>query len=206
LLMIGLASRLGRLSVRTGPRLPMSTGILLTGVGLGLLAFLHPGDTYALHVLPGVIVFGLGLALTVPPLTNTAISAIPDSEAGVASGVNDEAARVAALLGVAVTGLVFATVFRIALEKPDPFVDPERAQLLQLARDQPSGALELAVPQRLRSTLLPELRSASINAYRGAMGAGVLIAVAGALVAFLGIQNPKSARSPGRAAPDKLGR
>jgi predicted MFS family arabinose efflux permease len=107
LLMIFLASRLGRWSSRIGPRLPMSIGILLTGAGLGLLALVRPTDAYFLRVLPGVLVFGLGLALTVPPLTNTAISSASDSEAGTASGVNDEVARVAALLGVAVCGLAY---------------------------------------------------------------------------------------------------
>jgi EmrB/QacA subfamily drug resistance transporter len=198
LLMIALASRLGRLAVRTGPRLPMTVGILLTGVGLGLLAFLHPGDSYLLHVLPGVVVFGVGLALTVPPLTNTAVSAVPDSQAGVASGVNDEAARVAALIGVAIVGLVFATAFRMSLEKPNPAADLERARVIQLARDQPSGALQIAMPPRLRPQLLPELRSASVNAYRGGMGAGVLIALAGALVAFLGISNQAAPRQVAR--------
>jgi Na+/melibiose symporter-like transporter len=149
LLMITLASRLGRLAVRTGPRLPMTAGILLAGAGLGLLAFLQPGDSYVIHVLPGVVVFGLGLALTVPPLTNTAVSAVPDSQAGIASGVNDAAARVAALLGVAITGLVFATVLRMSLDKANP----------------------------------------SVYAYRSAMAAGVLIAMAGALVAFVGTRN-----------------
>jgi EmrB/QacA subfamily drug resistance transporter len=148
LFMIGLASRSGRLAARTGPRLPMTVGILLTGAGLGLLAFLKPGDSYLAHVLPGIVLFGLGLVLTVPPLTNTAVSSVPDSQTGIASGVNDEAARVAALLGVAVIGLVFAE-FRV-------------------------------------------LQAASINAYQAAMMAGVVIAVMGALVAFLGIRNPRS--------------
>ncbi len=116
---------------------------------------------------------------------------------------DDEAARVAALLGVAVVGLAFATVFRMSLEKPGQALDPERARVIQLARNQPSGALEIPMPQSLRRQLLPEVRSASINAYRGAMGAGVLIALAGALVAFVGIQNPTTAQLPGRAAPDK---
>jgi len=199
LLMITLASRLGRLAARTGPRLPMTAGLLLTGMGLGLLAFLQPGDSYQFHVLPGVILFGVGLAMTVPPLTNTAVSAVPDAQAGLASGVNDEAARVAALLGVAVVGLAFATVFRVSLETPNPAVDPERASVIKLARDQPSAALEIPVPQHLRPQVLPELRLASINAYRGAMGAGVLVALAGALVAYMGIRNATTARSPGRA-------
>src|SRR5260370_1987771 len=140
LLMIALASRLGRLAVRTGPRLPMSVGILLTAVGLGLLAFVEPGDSYFLHVLPGVVCFGLGLALTVPPLTNTAVSAVPDSQAGIASGVNDEAARVAALLGVAIVGVGFATAFCMSLEKTNPAVDLERGRVIQLARRQPHAA------------------------------------------------------------------
>jgi predicted MFS family arabinose efflux permease len=108
LLMIFLASRLGRLTTRTGPRLPMAFGMALTAAALALLALLRPGDIYLLGVLPGVVLFGLGLALTVPPLTNTAISSVPDSRAGVASGVNDAAARVAALLGVAVCGSALA--------------------------------------------------------------------------------------------------
>jgi Na+/melibiose symporter-like transporter len=109
LLMIFLASRLGRLAAKTGPRWPMSLGMLLTATGIGLLALVRPGDVYAIHVLPGVLIFGVGLALTVPPLTNTAISAVADSQAGIASGVNDEAARVAALLGVGVVGLAYGT-------------------------------------------------------------------------------------------------
>jgi EmrB/QacA subfamily drug resistance transporter len=162
LLMLTLASRLGRVAARTGPRVPMTAGILLTGVGIGLLAFLQPGDSYVIHVLPGVVVFGLGLALTVPPLTNTAVSSVPDSQAGIASGVNDAAARVAALLGVAITGLVFATVLRMSLDKPNP----------------------------------------SVYAYRGAMAAGVLIAMAGALVAFLGIATEAKIDQPALKPPN----
>jgi MFS family permease len=194
LLMIALASRFGRMAERVGPRLPMAFGILLTGVGLGLLAFLQPGDSYVLHVMPGIVVFGLGLALTVPPLTNTAVSSVPDSQAGIASGVNDLAARVAALLGVAVCGLVFAEVFRSWLDMAHISLGQDAATALQLARDRPTSALEIPLPTRLRAELLPVLQSSSINAYRAAMGTGVVIAVAGALVAFLGVRNPPSSR------------
>jgi MFS family permease len=194
LFMIGLAWRLGRLAARTGPRLPMTIGLLLTGAGLGLLAFLKPGDSYFAHVLPGIVVFGFGLALTVPPLTNTAISSVPDSQTGIASGVNDLAARVAALLGVAVTGLVFAEVFRSWLDVAHPNLGPAAAAVIQLARDRPTSALEISLTGRLQAELLPLLQSSSINAYRAAMGTGVVIAVAGALVAFLGIRDPHPAR------------
>jgi hypothetical protein len=151
-------------------------------------------------VFPGIVVFGLGLALAVPPLTNTAVSSVPDSQAGIASGVNDQAARVAALLGVAVCGLVFAEVFRMWLDMSHG-LDPAAATVLQLARDRPTSALEIPLTARLRSEVLPVLQTSSINAYRAAMGTGVLIAVTGALVAFLGIRTPDRARSVG-AAPE----
>jgi EmrB/QacA subfamily drug resistance transporter len=194
LFMIGLASRLGRLAARTGPRLPMTIGILLTGAGLGLLAFLKPGDSYVAHVLPGIVVFGFGLALTVPPLTNTAVGSVPDSQTGIASGVNDLAARVAALLGVAVIGLVFAEAFRSWLDMAHPNLGPAATTVIQLARDRPTSALEIRLNGRLQANLLPLLQASSINAYRATMGAGVGIAVAGALVAFLGIRDPHPAR------------
>jgi EmrB/QacA subfamily drug resistance transporter len=196
LFMIGLASRLGRLSVRTGPRLPMTIGILLTGAGLGLLAFLKPGDSYVAHVLPGIVVFGFGLALTVPPLTNTAISSVPDSQAGIASGVNDLAARVAALLGVAVIGLVFAEVFRSWLDTAHISLAHDAATVIQLARERPTSALEIPIPTRLRDELLPVLQSSSINAYRATMGAGVVIAIIGALLSFVGVRNPTTKHLP----------
>lgn len=198
LLMIFLASRLGRLAGRTGPRLPMSAGILLTGVGLAALAFVSPGDSYFLHVLPGVLVFGFGLALAVPPLTTTAVSAVPDSQAGIASGINDEVARVAALLGVAVCGLIFAATFQGSLARPDPSRDPQGAHVIELARERPTSAVEIPIAPSLRDRLLPELRGASVDAYRLAMFAGALIALAGALTAFLGVRtetSPPTART-----------
>jgi predicted MFS family arabinose efflux permease len=194
LLMIALASRFGRMAERTGPRLPMAFGIFLTGIGLGLLAFLQPGDSYVFHVLPGIVVFGLGLALTVPPLTNTAVSAVPDSQSGVASGVNDLAARVAALLGVAVIGLVFAEVFRGSLDMMHVSLGHDAAAAIRLARDRPTSALEIQLPANLRAEVLPVLTRTTITAYRAAMGTGVVIAVAGALVAFLGVRNPNANR------------
>jgi EmrB/QacA subfamily drug resistance transporter len=194
LFMIGLASRLGRLAVRTGPRLPMTIGILLTGAGLGLLTFLKPGDSYLAHVLPGIVVFGFGLALTVPPLTNTAISSVPDTQSGIASGVNDLAARVAALLGVAIVGLVFAEVFRSGLDMAHLTLSHDALTLIHVARERPTSALEIPLPTPFRAELQPIIQGSTITAYRATMGAGVVIAIAGGLVAFLGVRNPPSDR------------
>ena len=100
-LMLFLASKGGELASRIGPRLPMTLGPVVCGVGTVLLAGVGAGSTYWLGVLPGITVFGLGLVLLVAPLTATVLAAAPDRYAGVASGVNNAVARAGSLLAVA---------------------------------------------------------------------------------------------------------
>jgi EmrB/QacA subfamily drug resistance transporter len=92
----------GALGQRAGPRLPMTVGPLIAAVGLALMARIVPGVRYLGAVLPAVVVFGIGLAITVAPLTAAVLSAVPDTYAGTASGVNNAIARLAGLLAVAV--------------------------------------------------------------------------------------------------------
>jgi EmrB/QacA subfamily drug resistance transporter len=105
LLMLVLSARAGALSERIGPRMPMTAGPLVCAVGLLLLARIGPNASYLRDVLPGVLVLGLGLSLTVAPLTATALGSVEDRYAGVASGVNNAVARAAGLLAVAVLPL-----------------------------------------------------------------------------------------------------
>jgi EmrB/QacA subfamily drug resistance transporter len=93
---------IGGLAQRTGPRIPMTIGPIVAASGVALMARIVPGTTYLAAVLPAVIVFGLGLAITVAPLTSAVLSAVPDSYSGTASGVNNAVSRVAGLLAVAV--------------------------------------------------------------------------------------------------------
>jgi EmrB/QacA subfamily drug resistance transporter len=104
-LMLLLSPRAGALSQRIGPRIPMTVGPLVCAGGLLLLAPVGAGTSYARGVLPGVVVLGLGLSLTVAPLTAAALGALDDRRAGVASGVNNAVARAAGLLAVAVLPL-----------------------------------------------------------------------------------------------------
>ena len=106
LLLLVLSSRAGGLGTRIGPRLPMTVGPLVCAGSVALLARLGPHAPYVSAVLPGVVGLGLGLALTVAPLTSVALSAAPDHLAGTASGVNNAVARIAGLLAVAVLPLV----------------------------------------------------------------------------------------------------
>jgi MFS family permease len=92
----------GALAERTGPRLPMAIGPLIAAGGLALMARITPGASYLDAVLPAVAVFGVGLAITVAPLTAAVLAAVPDNHAGTASGANNAIARIAGLLAVAV--------------------------------------------------------------------------------------------------------
>ena len=100
-IMLTLSARSGALAQRIGPRLPMTVGPLIIAAGLVLLSFVGPGDHYATSVLPAMVVFGLGLAATVAPLTSAVLAAVDDHHLGVGSGVNNAFARVAGLLSVA---------------------------------------------------------------------------------------------------------
>jgi len=101
-----LSPRMGALGQRIGPRLPMTIGPLILAVGVALLSRINPGGTYAVAVLPGVLVTAVGLSVTVAPLTAAVFASVPDEQAGVASGVNNAVARVAGLLAVAVLPVV----------------------------------------------------------------------------------------------------
>jgi hypothetical protein len=99
--MLLLAARGGALAARIGPRLPMTAGPLVMAAGTLLLARVGPDVAYATDVLPGLTIFGLGLALMVAPLTATVLASAPDEHAGIASGVNNAVARSGSLLAVA---------------------------------------------------------------------------------------------------------
>ena len=99
--MLLLASRGGALATRIGPRLPMTVGPLVMAAGTLLLLRVGERPSYALDVLPGLVVFGLGLSLMVAPLTATVLAAAPDENAGIASGINNAVARAGSLLAVA---------------------------------------------------------------------------------------------------------
>jgi EmrB/QacA subfamily drug resistance transporter len=100
-LMLALSPRSGALSARIGPRLQMSVGPLMVAGGLFMLVRIDSGGSYLLEVLPAVLVFGLGLATTVAPLTATALSSAPAERTGLASAVNNTVARTGSLLAVA---------------------------------------------------------------------------------------------------------
>jgi EmrB/QacA subfamily drug resistance transporter len=103
LLLLLLSPRAGALSARIGPRLPMIIGPVVAAVGIALTARIdRHHHSYLVDVLPGILVFGLGMSFLVAPLTSTVMASAPRNDVGLASGVNNAVARSAALLAVAV--------------------------------------------------------------------------------------------------------
>jgi EmrB/QacA subfamily drug resistance transporter len=111
LILFVLSPRWGRLASGAGPRLPMTLGPIVGGLGLLLLLRVGSGADYASEVLPAILVFGLGLSATVAPLTATVLDSVEERHVGIASGVNNGVSRVAGLLSIAVLGAVVSARF-----------------------------------------------------------------------------------------------
>jgi EmrB/QacA subfamily drug resistance transporter len=118
-LMLLFSARAGALAQRIGARLPLTLGPLIIAAGLLLMLRLDESSSYLTGVLPGVLVFGIGLTLVVAPVTATVLAAADSRHSGIASGVNNAVARVASLLAVAVLPLVAGIT-------GDSFYDPEK--------------------------------------------------------------------------------
>lgn len=130
----------GGLAQRIGPRLPLTVGPLGIAAGMALMVRITPGATYAASVLPAVVVFGMGLALTVAPVTATVLAAADDRHAGVASGVNNAVARAAGLLAVAVLP-VAAGISGSAYDDPAALTDGFRIAVILTAVLAASGGV-----------------------------------------------------------------
>jgi len=111
--MIGLSTRFGALAGRLGPRWFMAVGPLVAAVGMLTLLRTDADARYVSQVLPGVVLLGLGLSITVAPLTAAILGAVPTEDAGIGSAVNNAVARVAGLVTVACAGIVVGSTFDV---------------------------------------------------------------------------------------------
>jgi EmrB/QacA subfamily drug resistance transporter len=119
-LLLVISPRAGKLATRIGPRVPLTVGPLLAAGGVALLARIGPGSTYVLDILPPLVVFGVGMSITVAPLTATVMGSVESRHAGMASAVNNAVARTAGLIAVAVLPPI-AGLSGTAYLNPDAF-------------------------------------------------------------------------------------
>jgi EmrB/QacA subfamily drug resistance transporter len=183
ILLVTLSRRFGALSERLGPRAMMGLGPIVAAIGLALYMRLDVEADYVTQVLAPTLVFGLGLAMTVAPLTATVLAAVDEEHAGVASGVNNAVARVAGLLAIAAVGAVVAAQFGSAL---DERLTPE-------ARANPVVAAAKERPM-VRSTggdasLQSAGMRASESAFRTGMLVSALLVALGGALSLVGIEN-----------------
>jgi MFS family permease len=102
ILMMLFSAKSGALAQRIGPRIPLIMGPVVVAAAFALMTRIHPGVSYPAEVFPAVLMFALGLTITVAPLTATLIASVEDRHAGVGSAINNAVARVASLLAIAV--------------------------------------------------------------------------------------------------------
>jgi EmrB/QacA subfamily drug resistance transporter len=189
-----LSRRFGALADRYGPRLFMGAGPLVAAVGLLLFQRVGAHVDFLTDVLPALLIFSLGLAMTVAPLTAAVLAGVDGSQAGIASGVNNAIARVAGLIGTAAVGAAIAGSFASTLERrlaQVPLGHAGRAAVEQ-AKRLPLGLPEAhGLPAAQAHALRVAAEQASVHSFHlGLAIAAVLLAVGG-VVGALGIRNPR---------------
>jgi EmrB/QacA subfamily drug resistance transporter len=196
LILFFLSPRWGRVASGTGPRLPMSIGPIVGGVGLLMLLRVDASAHYLADVLPGIVVFGLGLSATVAPLTATVLDSVEERHVGIASGVNNGVSRVAGLLAIAVLGALISASFGASMDDSlgDRPLGGAAEGAVSKAKEKP-----LAVPavSGVGAAEARQVRDAAADASTSAFHLGLVIAgllmILGGIVSAVGIENPRRA-------------
>ncbi len=193
-IMFGLSRRFGALADRHGPRLFMGGGPLVAAAGTAMLATLGTHVNYVTDLLPALVLFGLGLSMTVAPLTATVLADADERNAGIASGTNNAIARVASLIWTAAVGALVAAQFAGALDDrlggaPLSPAGREAVVAAKAAPLAPVAAVRVPAPERPR--LERAVDDASVAAFHVAMGVAAGLVALGGVLAVVGIVNPR---------------
>jgi len=191
--MFVLSRRFGALADRYGPRFFMGVGPLLGAGGLLLFQLTGTKADYTSEVLPPLLVFALGLSMTVAPLT-AAVLAGSEREAGIASGVNNAIARVAGLLGTAAVGAAVASSFVSAIDSrlSGAGLGAAAKAAEAEAKRLPLGLPSLhGVPSAQARTVRTAAEAASLHSFHVGLGIAAALVAIGGLVGVVGIRNPR---------------
>jgi EmrB/QacA subfamily drug resistance transporter len=196
LVMFALSSRFGALADRFGPRWFMGGGPLIAGAGMLVLLTVEVHVNYVTEVLPAILLFSLGLSMTVAPLTAAVLAGVSQDEAGIGSAINNAVARVAGLIATVAIGALVAAQFSSSLDRHlagRPLTAPGRAAVTQ-AKELTLGRPSVAgVPPGQATAIVVASERASVDAFRWGIGVASLLVIAGGLIGAVGIRNPRRA-------------
>jgi len=179
----------GSLADKIGPRIPMIVGPLIVSLGMGLLTLAGRHVNYFLQIMPGLILFGLGMSLVIAPLTKSAL-AVDHKYSGTASGVNNAVARTAGLLAIALLGAVVLSSFSAKLTQTIASSHLHYQQEKQIL-DQKNKLGAIEIPKNFSQSAKEETQTAIENSFiysfRWAMGMNAFLAFLSAVVSFFTI-------------------
>ena len=194
LVMFALSRRFGALADRFGPRLFMGAGPLLAAGGLALFLRVGVQVDYLRDVLPALLVFSVGLSMTVAPLTAAVLAGVDESQAGIASAVNNAIARIAALLGTAAVGAAVAASFSASLhsslegQRLGPRSDAVLAEAKRLSLGRPDVS---SLPRPQARAITQAAETASVEAFHLGISIAAGLVALGGVAGALGIRNPR---------------
>lgn len=193
LIMFLLSRWSGGLIRRYGPRLPLVIGPTVAAAGFLLFAIPQISRSYWTSFFPATVVLGLGMAISVAPLTTTVMNSVNRNQSGIASGINNAVSRIAGLLAIAIFGVVMLRVFHHKLDNGMKNLGLENKQVQSLADEQRNKLGGIELPTNLdpetRMNLRNAINQAFVFGFRVVMFAAAALSIAAALSAWRMIQS-----------------
>ncbi len=193
----------GGLVQRYGAKPPLVVGPVIAALGFALFTLAGVGGTYWRTFFPAVVVLGIGMAISVAPLTTTVMNSVAGDRAGIASGVNNAVSRTAGLLAIAVLGIVMLHGFNSALDRSflDLHLTPEAERATNNQRTKLAGAeIPGGVAASTRAQLRKAIDGSFVAAFQRVMWIGALLALGSAGTAFLLIEGRPAAQYSANAS------
>jgi EmrB/QacA subfamily drug resistance transporter len=207
LVMFALSSRFGALADRLGPRWFMGGGPLIAGGGMLMLLTVGVHVNYLTEILPAILLFSLGLSITVAPLTAAILAGVSQGEAGIGSAINNAVARVAELIATVAIGALVAAQFSSSLDRhlagqpltPRGHAAVAEAKRLTFGRPSVGG-----VPPGQARAIVSASDQGSLDAFRVGIGVAAVLVILGGAIGAAGIRNPRRAVQAEQCAGGQL--